>query len=161
MAVFSTCCRRIRMRENVGKEEKGARAGVRKCYHFDMIEWTPELSTGIAQLDEHHKEIFQWLAELESAAVEERTLFGVYALTRFKQYVREHFSVEEALMKSAGYPGLVEHLEEHAAFRAKLRELQRKAIGQDVSVEAVDFLKDWLTTHIAKTDMAYVPYLKK
>lgn len=126
-----------------------------------MIEWTPDLSTGIELLDEHHKEIFQWLAELESAAAEERTLLSVYALTRFKHYVREHFSVEEALMKSVNYPGLAEHVAEHAVFRSRLRDFQLKAIYQDVSTETVDFLKDWLLNHIAKADLAYVPYLKK
>ena len=126
-----------------------------------MIEWTPALSTSIPLLDEHHKEIFQWLAELESATSDERTLFGVYALTRLKHYVREHFSQEEAMMKAAGYAGLADHMAEHAAFRTKLSELQLKSIGQDISTETVGFLTDWLSHHIVKTDMAYVPCLKK
>lgn len=112
-------------------------------------------------LDEHHQKIFQWLSDLESAAVDERTLFGAYAITRLKHYVREHFEAEEVLMKSAGYPNLVEHIAEHAVFRAKLAELQRKCIGQDICPETVVFLRDWLSSHIVKTDMAYVPYLNK
>ncbi|MCX7165822.1 MAG: bacteriohemerythrin [Rhodocyclales bacterium] len=125
-----------------------------------MIEWTPALSTGVPLLDEQHKAIFQWLAELESAAADERTLFGVYAITRLKHYIREHFTVEESMMKSAGYPDLVKHMAEHAAFRTKLGELQVKSIGQDISADTVVFLRDWLVNHIGKTDMAYVPYLK-
>jgi hemerythrin len=126
-----------------------------------MTQWTEALSTGVPLLDEHHKAIFQWLAELESAAVEERRLFGAYAVTRLTHYVREHFTAEEALMKSAGYPGLADHLAEHAAFRAKLKELQLKSVGQDISQEAVEFLSDWLRDHIAHVDMAYVPYLNR
>lgn len=126
-----------------------------------MIEWTPSLSTSIPLLDEHHKEIYQWLAELESATAEQRTLFGVYALTRLKHYVREHFSQEEAMMKEAGYPGLAHHMAEHAEFRAQLNELQLKSIRQDITTETVSFLTHWLSNHIAKTDMAYVPYLKQ
>lgn len=125
-----------------------------------VIEWTPALSTGVALLDEHHKAIFQWLAELESATIDERTLFGVYAITRLKHYMREHFAAEEALMKAAGYPDLTAHMAEHAEFRAKLAELQLKSIGRDISIDTVRFLRDWLTNHISKTDMAYVPYLK-
>lgn len=126
-----------------------------------MIEWTSNLSTGVPVLDEQHKAIFQWLAELESATVEQRTLFGVYVITRLKHYMREHFAAEEALMKSAGYPGLAEHLLQHAEFRAKLDELQLKSIGEDISADTVRVLNHWLVKHIAKTDMAYVPYLKK
>lgn len=125
-----------------------------------MIEWTPALSTGVPLLDEHHKAIFQWLAELESATLDERTLFGVYAITRLKHYMREHFAAEEALMRAAGYPHLAEHMAEHAEFRAKLAELQLKSIAQDISTETVGFLRDWLTNHITRTDMKYVPYLK-
>ncbi len=126
-----------------------------------MIEWTPDLSTGVPVLDKQHKAIFQWLAELESATVEQRTLFGVYVITRLKHYMREHFAAEEAMMKSAGYPDLAEHQAQHAEFRAKLEELQLKSIGEDISTDTVCFLNHWLTNHIAKTDMAYVPYLKR
>ena len=126
-----------------------------------MIQWTEALSTGVSLLDEHHRAIFQWLAELERAAVDERRLFGAYAVTRLSHYVREHFTVEEALMKSVGYPGLADHLAEHAVFRAKLRELQTESVGHDISHDAVNFLSDWLCDHIARVDMAYVPYLKR
>ena len=126
-----------------------------------MTEWTPDLSTGVPVLDEQHKAIFQWLAELESASAEQRTLFGVYVITRLKHYMREHFAAEEALMKEAGFPGLEEHLAQHAEFRAKLEELQLKSISEDISTDTVRFLNHWLTNHIAKSDMAYVPYLKR
>jgi len=125
-----------------------------------MIEWTPDLSTGVPLLDEHHKMIFQWLAELESASADQRTLFGVYAITRLKHYIRDHFAAEEALMKSVAYPGLAGHMAAHAEFRARLGELQIRSIQEDISADTVLFLKDWLTHHIATTDMAYVPYLK-
>ena len=131
----------------------------RKWYHSSMIEWTTALSTGVPALDEHHKTIFRWLAELESAAAEQRTLFGVYVITRLKHYVREHFAAEEALMKAADYPDLAAHMAEHEAFRARLGEIQLKSIARDVSAETVEFLREWLTHHIAEIDMAYVPYL--
>jgi hemerythrin len=126
-----------------------------------MNQWTPALSTGVTVLDDQHKAIFQWLSELESASDEQRTLFGVYVITRLKHYMREHFAAEEAMMEEAGYPNLEQHLAEHAVFRAKLDELQLKSIGEDISSDTVRFLNHWLTNHIAKSDMAYVPYLKR
>ncbi len=126
-----------------------------------MIEWTSTLSTGVPLLDEHHQGLFKGLAELESAALEQRTLFGVYALTRLKHYVRDHFAAEEAMLKAAAYPQLAEHMAEHAAFRARLGDLLVKSIGQDISTDTIAFLADWLVNHIGKTDMAYVPYLNK
>lgn len=125
-----------------------------------MTNWTPALSTGVPLIDEHHRMIFQWLAELERASADQRTLFGVYAITRLKHYIRDHFAAEEALMESAAYPKLAEHMAAHAEFRNRLAELQIRSIQQDVSAETVQFLRDWLVQHIATTDMAYVPYLK-
>jgi hemerythrin-like metal-binding protein len=104
---------------------------------------------------------FQWLAELENAAAEERTLFGVYALVRLRHYAREHFAAEEKLMKACGYAEFAEHVAEHMAFRAKLEKLHLKSIGTDISTDTIEFLKDWLTHHITITDMAYVPCLRK
>jgi hemerythrin-like metal-binding protein len=112
-------------------------------------------------LDEQHKAIFRWLAELDSAAAQERTLFGAYAITRLKNYTRSHFAAEEALLKATGYPGLEEHMAEHETFRARLAELHLKSIGEDISEDTVRFLTDWLTNHIARSDMAYASYLKK
>jgi hemerythrin len=126
-----------------------------------MIEWTQNLSTGVPVLDEQHKAIFQWLAELQNASVDQRTLFGVYVITRLKHYMREHFATEEAMMKAAGYPDLEQHQAEHALFRAKLEELQLKSISEDISTDTVSFLNHWLTNHIAKSDTAYVPYLNR
>lgn len=126
-----------------------------------MTEWTPNLSTGNDLLDDQHKAIFEWLAELESAATDERTLFGAYAITRLKNFTRHHFAVEENLMREAGFAGLADHIREHQAFRERLAEIHLKSISEDISAETVRFLTDWLTNHIAKTDMAYVPSLKK
>lgn len=125
-----------------------------------MIEWTPKLSTGMPVLDEQHQAIFQWLGELQSATEDERTLFGVYAITRLKHNLREHFTAEEAAMKAAGYPGLDAHRAAHAEFRARLDDIHLKSIGEDISPDTVNFLTEWLIRHIVNMDMAYVPYLK-
>lgn len=126
-----------------------------------MIEWTPKLSTGVPVLDGHHQELFRRIAAIQEAMVEQRTLFGVYALTRLKHFVREHFAAEEALMKAAGYPRFKEHVAEHEAFRDRLSQVLLRSIGQDMQAETLSFLEDWLTHHIAKVDMDYVPWVEK
>lgn len=123
------------------------------------MDWTPDLSTGVSSIDDQHKQLFLWLAELQSATEDQRTLFGVYVITRLKHYIREHFAAEEALMRAAAYPGLDQHIAEHAVFRARLEELQLKSIGEDISEDTVRFLTEWLVHHITCTDMAYVPSL--
>lgn len=129
--------------------------------NIHVMDWTPDLSTGVPSIDDQHKQLFLWLAELQSATADQRTLFGVYVITRLKHYIREHFAAEEALMRAAAFPGLDQHIAEHTTFRTRLEELQLRSIGEDISEDTVRFLTEWLTHHITGTDMAYVPYLKK
>ena len=125
------------------------------------MEWTSDLATGQALLDEQHRGLFKSLRDLELAAAEERTLFAAYTLTRLKHYVIDHFASEEALLKQCAYPRLEEHLAEHEQFRVRLQELQINSIHGDISTAMVIFLRDWLVNHIAKSDLDYVAYLDK
>lgn len=125
------------------------------------MEWTDALATGHAIIDEQHRELLHCLTELETAAVEQRTLLAVYSITRLKHYVRDHFATEEAVMAQCNFPKLKEHIKEHEHFRARMLDLQGKSIVLDVSTEMVEFLSDWLVGHISGSDREYVPYLKK
>jgi hemerythrin-like metal-binding protein len=123
--------------------------------------WTDALLTGESVIDDQHRSLFDLLDQLRVAAAEQRTMLAAYAITRLKHYVREHFDTEEAVMRKCHYPKLAEHLAEHEKFRTKLAEFQNKAVVLDISAEMVDFLIDWLVNHVTKSDMRFVPYLKK
>jgi len=125
------------------------------------MKWTNALATGHELIDRQHQGLFACLAELETATAEQRTLLAVYSITRLKHYVREHFETEESVMKQCKFPKLKEHLAEHENFRAKMSDLQGKAITLDVSAEMVEYLADWLVNHVARSDLEFVPYLKK
>lgn len=126
-----------------------------------MFAWTPALSTHEPLLDEQHQELFRRFEAIRLAMEEHRTLYGVYALTLLKHFARDHFASEEALMAEAGYPRLAAHREEHEKFRARLDKLVVRSIGQDVTPEILALLQDWLTNHIAKSDLDYTPWLEK
>jgi hemerythrin-like metal-binding protein len=123
------------------------------------MEWTPALATGQITLDDQHRGLFKCLDDLETATAEERTLFAVYTLTRLKHYASDHFTTEEAMMRKSNYPRLKQHIDEHEQFRVRLRDLQISSVHTDVSTTMVEFLRDWLVNHIAKSDMDYVPYI--
>jgi len=125
------------------------------------MEWTNALATGHATIDEQHRELLHCLTELETATTEQRTLLAVYAITRLKHYVRDHFATEEAVMVECNFPKLKEHIREHENFRAKILDLQNKSIVLDVSTEMVEFLSKWLVGHIGSSDREYMPYIKK
>jgi hemerythrin-like metal-binding protein len=74
-----------------------------------------------------------------------------------------HFAHEERLMRAHGYPGLDAHLAEHRALTEKVVAFQSefengKAL---MTVQLLNFLKDWLQHHIAESDQKYAPFLKE
>ena len=123
------------------------------------MHWTEDLRTGVDVVDEQHQGIFSWFNELKQATDERRTLFAAYVVTRLGQYVREHFAIEESLLREKGYPRIEEHLAEHEDFRQKLRELKMKAISDAMASEMIELLRDWLARHICESDKDYARFI--
>lgn len=124
------------------------------------MKWSDKFITGVTDIDEQHKSLFDWFAQLESAASEHSIMTSAYFLTRLAQYTRSHFATEERLMADCSYPRLAAHRAEHEAFRQRLRDLQATAVTQDIGDETVNLLREWLVKHIMVSDMDYVPYIR-
>jgi hemerythrin len=124
------------------------------------MKWSSEYATGVPEIDEQHQSLFDWFAQLDSAAADRRMMTATYTLTRLMQYTRVHFAAEEQLMISIAYPELETHRIEHEAFRLKLRDLQTAALTKDITVETVSLLREWLIKHITISDMKYAAFAK-
>jgi len=133
-------------------------------------EWTEEMGVGDAAIDAQHKDLFGLvgvvsdLSGRETLTPDDETVID-RTLAALRVYVRVHFRDEEKLMSEAGYPGLLEHIEEHKTFSEWLRVLEdaRRAPGYATSsllVHMSKYLGDWLADHILGSDKRYVPYLK-
>jgi hemerythrin len=77
-------------------------------------------------------------------------------------YTKFHFNSEEKLMADSQYIGLVGQKAEHAAFIKKSNEFHENiASGKlAISIDVLNFLKEWWTNHILITDMKYSGKLK-
>ena len=123
--------------------------------------WTDSLLTGIHEIDEQHKALFEVVERLDQAVSSEDKWSAVhYALVELENYVRVHFAVEEALMRLHGYPDLDAHIGAHRAFTAALADIKQHSIRKDVSDDMIKLLRNWLVNHIGKADKAYVPTLR-
>ncbi len=122
------------------------------------LEWTPELSVGDAVIDAQHRELFRRAARLlEGLRRGEPGEIG--ELVGFlREYVVEHFSTEEALMREVRYPGFARHKAEHDRFVSDLlafaAEVERDGSGAFMSVKASHWLTEWLREHLSGTDAA-------
>jgi hemerythrin-like metal-binding protein len=72
-----------------------------------------------------------------------------------------HFKTEENLMESHHYPDYGQHKSEHERLTATVLDFQGKFQRNEVglTIDVMQFLKDWLYKHILESDKRYAPYL--
>lgn len=127
-----------------------------------LIDWSRDFSVNIRELDSQHKRLVNLINELHDAmlAGKGRDMLGK-VLSGLAEYTAAHFSKEEDVMESNGYPFYTPHKREHTEFAIKViqtkREFDRGRIV--LGTEMMRFLKDWLSNHIIKSDKAYTSFL--
>lgn len=130
----------------------------------DMFEWKSEYSVGVLSIDAQHQNLFAIARELYvamSAGQGKSALARV--LDRLIDYTRAHFAHEERLMRLADYPDLPRHKAEHDALTQRVLKFQAElASGRaSMTVQVLQFLKDWLEKHIKVSDGAMAGCLKQ
>jgi hemerythrin-like metal-binding protein len=82
-------------------------------------------------------------------------------LAELVDYTKFHFAREEQFFVKTGYGDAATHKNEHDALIKKVLELQarHKKGASTLSMEVMNFLKDWLTQHIQGIDQKYGPHL--
>jgi len=123
-----------------------------------MMRWINAFSVKVKQFDTQHQKLVDILNELYDGmrlGKGKEVLDGV--LFELITYTNTHFAAEEKLMTEHRYPGLVPHKAEHEALKKKVTEFQTQFRSGKVSIslEVMDFLKDWLTHHIQVVDRQY------
>jgi len=123
-----------------------------------LISWSDNMSVGVAKIDKEHKGLIDLINLLhgEMLAGKSKDALGV-VLDKLIVYTKTHFAYEETLFRTHSYPQGPAHCKEHAALTQKALALQAdlKAGKSVISAPVLDFLRDWLTNHILKQDMAY------
>lgn len=115
--------------------------------------WTDAFSVGVPLMDEQHKRLIEMINALADAS-EAVCVFDI--IMRMYSYADEHFLAEEALMRRHDYGGRDEHIAAHRNFRSKATDLADRDYTQGVARrEVFSYLREWLSEHILKVDMAY------
>jgi hemerythrin-like metal-binding protein len=129
-----------------------------------MFEWKPQYSVNIASIDGQHQNLFRMAEELHLAMCSgQGKPVLAKILDRLVQYTKVHFTHEERLMNLHRYPELAAHVAEHCALTKQVLAFQAdfesgKAL---ITVQVLQFLKNWLRNHIAESDHKYAPFLKQ
>jgi hemerythrin len=129
-----------------------------------LMEWNDRMSVGVEIFDNEHKKLVGLLNTLFDAIQVGK---GKEALAKILDelidYTKNHFAHEEQLMTKHGYQDLSAHMKEHDDLAKQVLEVQRKyhaGSTSTLSMEVMNFLKNWLIKHIQGTDKKYGPFLK-
>lgn len=128
-----------------------------------LIVWSEKLSVGIKSIDDQHKKLVALLNQLHDGmmAGKGKEVVG-NVLKGLVDYTANHFRYEEELFARTGYADAAAHKKDHAELVRQVVAIQKKyeQTGPAViTIQVMNFLKDWLTAHILGTDMKYGPHL--
>lgn len=124
------------------------------------MEWKAEYSVGLREIDDQHKELLSLFCRVTDALGEVQSWSDVhYRIVELRTFAAYHFEFEEALMRMFGYAGHEQHADSHKQFFIKLAEYEKHSILGDAKQEMLQFLFDWLFSHILKSDKAYAQHI--
>jgi hemerythrin len=130
---------------------------------IDKVEWDPKYSVDVEEIDNYQKkmfELFNQLIDMKKENNEPKAYANM--ITEINDYSKLYFSREEKILKKKGYPDYESHSKAHRQFIRNSISLRRE-IAEDINnltMEVIQELRDWLIDHIETNDALYVPFLR-
>lgn len=122
-----------------------------------LIEWTRDLEVGIPVIDGQHKQIVDFINELDDANQTGNKEETAHVMEGLLNYTITHFEFEEELQEKAGYQFLKAHKRIHQMFMQKIAAIRERGNqGEDITSDLLALLKLWLASHIKSEDRDYV-----
>jgi len=127
-----------------------------------LIEWNTQYSVGIETMDKQHQKLIGIINSLyeEITKGSGRDAVGG-AIKQLKEYGSYHFQEEEKFMKLFGFPNLDKHKTLHVEYIDSINDFEEKFTlsNSSMTLEVMNFLKDWLTKHIMNMDKKYGKFI--
>ncbi len=129
-----------------------------------LANWRKDYSVNIKKIDNQHKKLFEYINAIHDAMKAKKTSEELgKIINKLSNYTVEHFKTEEDYFDQYDYPDAKKHKFEHQVFVDKVKKFQSdlKRGKMLLSLEIVNFLKDWLVNHIQGTDQKYSQFLNE
>lgn len=125
-----------------------------------MIVWNQSLETGIASIDNQHKELIKRINDFLDACMKQKGKEEINAVLNFLgDYTVQHFRDEEAMHNSSGYAKAAAHKFQHDKFIMDFKALRqlfdREGPSLGVTLTTNKTVVDWLINHINGSDKEF------
>lgn len=127
-----------------------------------LMVWSDRLSVGVKLIDDDHKRLLSLANDLHDAIVDRRGKEQLgNTLEELLNYTRFHFAREEQFFLETTYAEAATHKVEHDGLTAQVEQIQVRfnAGSPALTLEVMNFLKDWLFDHILGSDAKFGPHL--
>ncbi len=122
-------------------------------------EFMDEYCTGIAFIDEEHRELFR-ITDRANKFLQNEFTYDVYdgimdILLELRDYTKRHFKDEEDYMERIHYEGLPAQRRAHGSFIERIEGIDLNTVDGDPKLylqSLIEFLLGWLINHILYTD---------
>lgn len=131
---------------------------------MELIKWTDQYKIDIKEIDNQHHGLVIIINELFTLMSEGKAKDKLNDIfEHLTDYTRKHFSTEELVLYKYAYPDLEQHKGEHNKFIEKLEGFKKDFHNNKItiSLEVLNFLKDWLLNHIQISDRKYADHVRK
>ena len=127
-----------------------------------LINWNESLTLGFDSIDTQHQKLVAITNELHDSmlAGKSRQALGTL-LTELVAYTQSHFNFEEQLFRTHSYPLIAKHTAEHTNLTKQVLDFKARFESGTISlsVELMEFLRNWLAAHISGSDRVFVEHL--
>lgn len=130
------------------------------------MEWTQDLSVGVKEIDDQHKELIRRINAFFDAVDTGKGNDEVLKVLDFLQgYVVSHFHDEEALQMRVKYPNYAAHKKLHEGFIRDVggikKDIQESGFTVMTRSLMASTLVTWLVLHISKEDKRIGEHIRK
>ena len=127
-----------------------------------QLAWQDSFCCGHQLMDSQHQSLFRLANELLEAVLSARPSTEISAIiTRLLAEVGQHFHDEEFILEKAGFPGLSQHVAEHAKLLARGHKLAKEFNASSLTVgDLFQFLAyEMVMLHMLEADREYFPFI--
>ena len=128
-----------------------------------LIKWSDEYTLKISEMDKEHKELSRMINGLHESMLTNKDCKVVNKIAdELISYAEKHFTNQEKMMVSDGFPETVSHKVSHDKLLRQLKELITDICTDDKrDFNNTALLDDWLIDHLLIEDKQYGLYKSK